>query len=118
MLLRGYAVKGLLDGRPPIHRSRGELDFPASGFCQPMHGPTASVTIRPMENRTDAPRMFLRPKEAAEFLGISKAWLYELEKKNPTFPRRRRLSENVTGWLADELAAWARGLPSAREENP
>ncbi|WP_372013578.1 helix-turn-helix transcriptional regulator [Pseudoxanthomonas sp. 10H] len=55
----------------------------------------------------------LRPKQAAEFLGIGLSSLWRKLKDEPTFPRPRKLSERVTYFLESELADW-RDSQSAR----
>jgi predicted DNA-binding transcriptional regulator AlpA len=50
---------------------------------------------------------FLRPQRAALFLGISRSELYRLSGR-PGFPPKRRLGENMSGWLKEELLAWLR----------
>ena len=48
----------------------------------------------------------LRPKKAAEFLGIGLSSLWRRIKEEPSFPRPRKLSERVTYFLESELAEW------------
>lgn len=48
----------------------------------------------------------LRPKLAAEYLGIGRATLWRWVKERADFPKPRRLSARCTVFDAGELAAW------------
>ena len=48
----------------------------------------------------------LRPKHAAEFLGIGRATLWRWSKERADFPKGRRLSSRCTVFDQCELAAW------------
>jgi prophage regulatory protein len=48
----------------------------------------------------------LRPKQAAEFLGIGLSSLWRRLKEEPDFPRPRKLSQRVTFFLESELVEW------------
>jgi len=48
----------------------------------------------------------LRPKHAAEFLGIGLSSLWRRINEDPDFPRPRKVSERVTYFLESELVAW------------
>ena len=48
----------------------------------------------------------LRPKQAAEFLGIGKATLWRWSKERADFPKPRRLSTRCTIFDMAELSAW------------
>jgi prophage regulatory protein len=48
----------------------------------------------------------LRPKQAAEFLGIGKATLWRWSKERADFPKPRRLSSRCTVFDMAELEAW------------
>ncbi len=48
----------------------------------------------------------LRPKHAAEFLGIGKATLWRWVKERPDFPKARRYSLRCVVFDRDELIAW------------
>lgn len=48
----------------------------------------------------------LRPKQAAEFLGIGKATLWRWSKDRADFPKPRRLSTRCTVFDMAELSAW------------
>jgi excisionase family DNA binding protein len=54
----------------------------------------------------------LRPKEAAEKLGISIATLYRWEAEGK-LPGRRQIGEGVSGWIDDELEKWINDRPEA-----
>lgn len=55
----------------------------------------------------------LRPKHAAEFLGIGRATLWRWSKERADFPKPRRLSSRCTVFSMDELAAWRDAQPSS-----
>jgi prophage regulatory protein len=48
----------------------------------------------------------LRPKHAAEFLGIGRATLWRWSKERADFPKPRRLSSRCTVFNVAELIAW------------
>lgn len=48
----------------------------------------------------------LRPKQAAEFLGIGLSTLWRKVKEDPDAPKPRKLSERVTYFLENELAQY------------
>ena len=48
----------------------------------------------------------LRPKQAAEFLGIGLSSLWRRINEDPAFPRPRKVSERVTYFLEHELVEW------------
>ena len=50
--------------------------------------------------------VWLRPAEAAKFLGVARMTLYRWEKKDDTFPRKRQLSWNAVAYNKEELATW------------
>jgi prophage regulatory protein len=51
-------------------------------------------------------RLSARPARAAEILGVSLPTLWRYLKRNPDFPRPRRLSARCTVFDFDELIAW------------
>jgi excisionase family DNA binding protein len=54
----------------------------------------------------------LRPKEAAEKLGISVGTLYRWEAEGK-LPPRLQIGEGVSGWTDDDLDEWIRTRPEA-----
>lgn len=56
--------------------------------------------------KTSEPVRSLRPAQAAELLGVSRATLWRWQRDRPDFPRMRRLSERVTVLDRAELLAW------------
>lgn len=48
----------------------------------------------------------LRPKQAAEFLGIARTTLWRWSKERRDFPKPRYLSRRCTVFDISELAAW------------
>lgn len=53
-----------------------------------------------------SPSPSLRPKHAAEFLGIGRATLWRWIQERADFPKPRRLSTRCTVFDMGELAAW------------
>ncbi|MBU2804054.1 AlpA family phage regulatory protein [Acidithiobacillus ferridurans] len=47
----------------------------------------------------------LRPRQAAELLGIGRTTLWRYARL-PGFPCRIRLGDNAVGWLESDLLAW------------
>lgn len=45
----------------------------------------------------------LRPKQAAEYVGISIATIWRWAKVRPDFPRPRKIGPNATVWMRDDL---------------
>jgi len=64
----------------------------------------------------------LRPKDAAELLGIGLATFWRWAKERPNFPRPRKLSARCTVFDRDELLAWRDSIPqkpaSGRDADP
>jgi prophage regulatory protein len=56
----------------------------------------------------------LRPKHAAEFLGIAPAtlWRWVKERKDENFPQPRKLGPRTTVFVQSELAAFRERQPS------
>lgn len=50
--------------------------------------------------------LFIRPKEAAKLLGISRTMLHEMAEHDPAFPRKTRLSSRCVGWTRQQLTTW------------
>jgi prophage regulatory protein len=59
----------------------------------------------------------MRPKQAAEFLGISAAtlWRWVRDRKDENFPQPRRLGPRTTVFTEASLAAFRDGRPSTGE---
>lgn len=51
---------------------------------------------------------FLRPREAAEFLGIGRTLLFQLSETDPDFPRKIIITPRCVGWRRESLAQWLR----------
>jgi predicted DNA-binding transcriptional regulator AlpA len=47
----------------------------------------------------------LRQGQVAERVGLSRTTLWRMERKG-LFPHRRRITENVVGWLEEEVDEW------------
>lgn len=52
------------------------------------------------------PTTSLRPKQAAEFLGIGEATFWRWAKERPDFPKGIKLSPRATVYPLDKLTAW------------
>ncbi|WFM73314.1 AlpA family phage regulatory protein [Halomonas sp. CKK8] len=63
--------------------------------------------INPPSDRQSFPE-FLRPKKAAEYTGISRRKLYELNECDPRFPRKIVLGSRCVGWRRESLDKWLR----------
>jgi prophage regulatory protein len=62
------------------------------------------------------PEGYLRPRDAASFLGVSQSTFWHYAKTRPGFPEARRLSLHCTVYSKAELAGYAdslAGLPPA-----
>jgi predicted DNA-binding transcriptional regulator AlpA len=59
-----------------------------------------------MENK------FVRPGNISEFTGgiLSRTHALELERDDPKFPGRIRLSERCTGWCVDEITNYLKSF--------
>ena len=57
----------------------------------------------------------LRGREVDRMTGLSRTSRYELERAGK-FPKRRRLSERASGYLASEIDEWIRSRPLADEQ--
>jgi predicted DNA-binding transcriptional regulator AlpA len=61
--------------------------------------------------------VFLRRSDLKEEFSITRHTSYELEANDPTFPKRRILFGQVTGWLRSEIEAWINKLPPVTRKN-
>lgn len=48
----------------------------------------------------------LRPKAAAEYLGITVSTLYRWAADRPDFPKRIKMGALASGWRKSDLDAW------------
>lgn len=48
----------------------------------------------------------IRPKSAAAYIGMAVSSIYRIEKQDPTFPRRIKLSKRASGWRKSDLDQW------------
>ena len=48
----------------------------------------------------------IRPKAAAEFLGIGVSTLWRWHAERPDFPRARKIGPRATVWDLNEIDAW------------
>jgi len=58
-------------------------------------------------------RQILRPPKAAEYLGFSLRQLYNVERADPTFPKKIRFSKRCVGFRRESLDAWLRAKEAA-----
>ena len=49
---------------------------------------------------------FLRPKDAAKMLGVSRATLYTWAREKPDFPKPIKRGPKITLWRLTELQDW------------
>lgn len=49
---------------------------------------------------------FLRPSEAARFIGAGLSTLWRYAKNDPSFPKSRNISARLTVFHRDELTNW------------
>lgn len=49
---------------------------------------------------------FLRPIDAANWLGVSRSKIHDLEKNDPTFPKKVILGPRCVGWRMEDLKNW------------
>lgn len=54
----------------------------------------------------------LRPSEVLDRIPVGRTTLWRWE-KDGVFPRRRRLSPSIVGWLESEVDAWLASRPTA-----
>lgn len=59
-------------------------------------------------------KRFLRISDVMEYLGISRATVYRLVERDPTFPRPRQIAEHRVAWDLEELEAWAKARPVSK----
>lgn len=57
-----------------------------------------------MKNTT--PSVVLRPRQAADYIGMSLPSFWRLAKTDPTFPRTFKLSTNSTAVMRADLDRW------------
>lgn len=58
----------------------------------------------------------LSRREVAEVLGVSRSSTWRLQKKDPSFPEPRKISERRVGWLASEVESWLQSRPLVSEQ--
>jgi predicted DNA-binding transcriptional regulator AlpA len=56
-------------------------------------------------------RILVSPNNIDEIIEVGRSESYELLKKDPTFPKLRKVSGRRVAWLVEDLAVWARNLP-------
>jgi predicted DNA-binding transcriptional regulator AlpA len=57
------------------------------------------------------PPLIVRPRAIQVVTGLSKSQALRLEKTNPDFPKRVKISPRVSGWLYSELQDYFQNLP-------
>ena len=56
-------------------------------------------------------RILVSPNNIDQIIEVGRSDSYDLLKKDPTFPKLRKVSGRRVAWLVEDLAAWARNLP-------
>jgi predicted DNA-binding transcriptional regulator AlpA len=56
-------------------------------------------------------RILVSPNNINEIIEVGRSESYDLLKKDPTFPKLRKVSGRRVAWLVEDLAVWARNLP-------
>jgi len=75
----------------------------------PAESPSASVMSASSTAPSTQPR-FLRFRELAKRVGLSRSSVWRLERAG-LFPQHRRLSSNAVGWWEPEIEVWLRARP-------
>lgn len=71
------------------------------------HQPTEQTQKRHAEQLRNALyAKILRPKVAADYLGVSRRHLYHLAEFDPNFPRKIVFSSRCVGWSREALDEW------------
>ena len=68
-------------------------------------GGAASVALTPLHP------IIVRPRAIQSVIGVSKSEALRMEKTNPIFPKRVKISKRTNGWLYAELESYFKGLP-------
>jgi len=55
----------------------------------------------------------LRTKQAAALLGISTVTLWRIEQRDPSFPKKIRITKRCVGWRKQALLEWLEGQEGA-----
>jgi prophage regulatory protein len=64
-----------------------------------------------LESARDARSVrLLRVREVSTKTGLSRAYIYKLERQGE-FPKRRKIAENCVGWLEHEVDKWCLSRP-------
>lgn len=66
---------------------------------------------------SDTGERLVREPECRMRSGLSRATRYRMELAGQ-FPRRRRITGRVSGWLDSELTAWLRACPAGVADAP
>ena len=69
------------------------------------NGGAASVALTPLNP------IIVRPGAIQAVTGLSKSQALYLEKTEPNFPKRVKMSKRVNGWLYAELQTYFKNLP-------
>ena len=93
-----------LDNPKLLISLQAEVDKPANVVCD-LNGGAASVALTPLNP------IIVRPGAIQAVTGLSKSQALYLEKPEPNFPKRVKMSKRVNGWLYAELHAYFRSLP-------
>lgn len=71
-----------------------------------LHPPNTSADAKPNIRQFDIAIRVLRMKQVVERTNLSRATLYSLISRDPSFPRKVRLSARAIGFLEHEIDAW------------
>lgn len=57
------------------------------------------------------PRALLRLPQVRAATGLSRTTIYELERKDSSFPKRVAIGARSVGWHSDEIESWCDARP-------
>ena len=55
----------------------------------------------------------LRPPKAADHIGVSRTTLHRIEKADPSFPKKIKISARCVGWRLVDLDEWLQSREEA-----
>lgn len=74
----------------------------------------ASFEANPIVSPIDKALRILRMKQLIERTRLSRATLYVLMARDPSFPRKIKLTARTVGWLESEVDAWITSRANSR----
>jgi predicted DNA-binding transcriptional regulator AlpA len=60
--------------------------------------------------------LYVRPGSLKELTGIARSTALQMEKEDPEFPKRIKLSPKITVWKVSELEKYIESLPRLKRE--